>query len=137
MLIDSKITSGPAQGLALPGVARFNGRLGAHYTTALANGASLQLGGTARYTGTSYLDTARDIPPDFQDFLRRKQGGWVDVGLSAQLDFGRYALTILATNLLNSAANRFALGTPLLLAEREFTTPVRPRTIRLGWRLRY
>ena len=112
---------------SLPGTARFNGRLAAQYGFAASGRVDLSVSASARYTGRSNLGAG--------DILRRRQGDWLDVSLLLGAQVGRHQFTLGVTNLLDTAANRFALGTPLLLNERDFTTPVRPRTVRLGWEL--
>jgi outer membrane receptor protein involved in Fe transport len=113
----------------LPGTARFNGRLAAQYGFAASGRVDLSVSGSARYTGRSNLGAG--------DFLRRRQGDWLDVSLLLGAQVGRHQFTLGVTNLIDTAANRFALGSPLLLNERDFTTPVRPRTVRLGWELAF
>ncbi len=119
------LASGSA--VSLPGVARFNGRLAAHYSFAASNDWDLRLSLAGRYTGRSNLGAG--------DFLRRPQGDWLDLSLLVRADAGQHSFTLGVTNLLDTAANRFALGSPFALADREHTTPVRPRTIRLAWEL--
>ncbi len=60
------------------------------------------------------------------------QGNYGVVGLGARLGFSRFGLSLDITNLGDTRANSFAFGNPFGLAERNQTTPVRPRTIRLG-----
>ena len=42
-------------------------------------------------------------------------------------------VTLSLTNLFDGRGNRFALGSPFLLRERNQITPLQPRTIRLGF----
>jgi outer membrane receptor protein involved in Fe transport len=111
----------------IPGVARLNGRLAVHYSFAAADGSELRLSGAGRYTGRSNLGAG--------DFLRRPQGDWLDVSLLGQFRTGRHNFVLGITNLLDTDANRFALGSPLLIYQTEYVTPARPRTIRLGWEI--
>ena len=43
--------------------------------------------------------------------------------------------TLSVTNLLDEDGNRFALGSPFTLIEDAQMTPLRPRTVRLGWQI--
>ena len=112
-----------------PGVADFNGRLAAHYAFAASDRFNLRLSAAARYTGRSNLGAG--------DFLRRPQGDWLDLSLSLRVDSGRQSLLLSVTNLLDTDASRFALGSPFTLDQKDHTTPVRPRTVRLGWETRF
>lgn len=131
VLVDSKITSGPVKGNELPGVAPINARGSASYRFNPSWGGTLNLIASLRYTGKSYLDSGRTLPTA-EEFLRRPQGDWLDAELLAQARFQGLHVTLGVTNLFDSTANRFALGTPLLLHEEDFTAPVRPRTLRLA-----
>lgn len=121
------LASGPPA--PLPGVARFNGRLAAHYSFPATDEMDLRLSLAGRYTGRSNLGAG--------DFLRRPQGDWLDLSLLARADSGPHSFTLGVTNLFDTDASRFALGSPFALADREHTTPVRPRTVRLGYELHF
>jgi hypothetical protein len=41
------------------------------------------------------------------------------------------------TNLLDQTGNRFALGSPFTIAEQPQVTPLVPRTVRLGYEMRF
>ncbi|MBX3560894.1 MAG: TonB-dependent receptor [Sphingomonas sp.] len=113
----------------LPNVARVNFHLGAEYSAEIAPDAVLRLWSSARYAGTSRLG----IGP----ILGEKQGDWLDLGAGARLERGRHALTLGMTNLLDAEGNRFAMGSPFTLALRRQITPLRPRTLRVGWEVRF
>ena len=136
VLVDSEITSGPARGLPLPGVAKLNARAAVTYGFTPFPNALATVGLSGRYTGRSYLDTGI-TSPGFEEFLRKKQGNWLDVALTGQIAVGRLTASLDVSNLFDSKANRFALGTPLLMAQRDFVTPLRPRTARLGLAYRF
>jgi hypothetical protein len=53
------------------------------------------------------------------------------------MNTGAHSFRLGVTNLFDTLANRFALGSPLLLDRKEYNTPVRPRTFRLAWEFRY
>lgn len=113
----------------LPNVAKVNGRLGAQYETEVASGLQLRLAGSARYVGKSRLG----IGP----VLGELQGDWFDTRLSAELETGRFELSLVLSNLLDEQGNRFAFGSPFTLVESRQITPLRPRTVRLGLRTRF
>jgi outer membrane receptor protein involved in Fe transport len=113
----------------LPNVAAVNARIGAEYERALAHGLGLRLAASARYVGSSRLG----IGP----ILGEPQGGWLDTRLSLRLEAGRRALVLTVANLLDEEGNRFAFGSPFTLIERRQVTPLRPRTVRLGWETRF
>ncbi len=109
----------------LPNVADFSGRLGVSYSAALSEDAALSLAGWARYTGESRLGIGQ--------ILGVKQGDFFDTGLSASLDLGSRSIWLEASNIFNATGNRFALGSPFTLPFGDQITPLRPRTIRIGF----
>lgn len=111
----------------LPNVARVNARVGVNWRTQFSEGAQLQLFATARYVGRSRLGVS--------GILSQEQGDWFDVELGARATFGRGRLTVGVSNLLDTIGNRFAFGSPILLPEARQITPLRPRTLRVGWEL--
>ncbi|QTD55218.1 TonB-dependent receptor [Parasphingorhabdus cellanae] len=113
----------------LPNVADFSGRLGVSYTNALSDESDFSLSAWVRYTGESRLG----IGP----ILGVKQGDYVDTGLSANLDFGAHSFWLEGSNIFNARGNRFALGSPFILAFGKQITPLRPRTIRIGFDTRF
>lgn len=114
---------------ALPNVAEVGGRMGARYFLAITSALDLTLAADARYVGRSRLGIgpSLDIP----------QGRYVDSSASARIGTPRVGLTLSASNLLDAVGNRFSLGDPFGVAGRDQTTPLRPRTIRLGFDARF
>lgn len=117
------------EGAPLPNVARFSGRLGANYGLPVGQSSHLSLNAAARYTGRSRLG----IGP----ILGRDQGNWLDISFGARLDRGAHSVSLTLTNLLDEEGNRFALGSPFTVVDNEQITPLRPRTLRLGWQLAF
>lgn len=113
----------------LPNVADATARLGFAYSADLASGATLSLDGHARYVGQSTLG----IGP----ILERLQGDYLDTGLEARIGDRRRGISLALTNLLDSRGNRFALGSPFLIRDRDQITPLRPRSIRIGFDLNF
>jgi outer membrane receptor protein involved in Fe transport len=113
----------------LPNVARWNARLSAEYQHEIGAGAMFRIGGAGRYVGKSKLGIGA--------VLGEPQGNWFDLNLRARLELDRHAFTLDVTNLLDQAGNRFALGSPFTLIEHPQVTPLVPRTLRLGYELRF
>src|SRR5205085_4416644 len=113
----------------LPNVARVNARAGAEGRRAVAPGIDGRVTASARYVGKSRLG----IGP----LLGEEQGDWLDARLGVRLEGRRHAFSLGVTNLLDEKGNRFAFGSPFTLAEQAQITPLRPRTMRLGWELRF
>lgn len=119
-----RMLSYAGRSLTLPNVANLGGRLGIDYRTPLSDHVSLHLSGSARYVGKSRLGVG--------PILGRTQGDYVDTALTASLSRGPIQLSFSLTNLLDSSGNRFSLGTPFDLRG-DYTTPLRPRTLRIGF----
>lgn len=113
----------------LPNVADATARLGFAYSADLAAGGALSLTGHARYVGQSTLGVG--------PILDRLQGDYLDTGFEARIGDERRGVSIALTNLLDSRGNRFALGSPFLIRDRDQITPLRPRSIRLGFDLSF
>lgn len=113
----------------LPNIARLNGRLGVEYLTSISRRLSLLLFTSGRYVGKSSLGTGH--------VLGKEQGDWFDVSLGLRAKTHRHAFSLEITNLLDTVGNRFAVGSPYILDATDQRTPLRPRTVRLGWELRF
>ncbi|MFC4254977.1 TonB-dependent receptor domain-containing protein [Croceibacterium xixiisoli] len=109
----------------LPNVADATARVGFRYDMFLTQDYDLTLAGHARYVGQSTLG----IGP----VLEKLQGDYLDTGLDLRVGNDRRGLSLSLTNLLNSRGNRFALGSPFMLYDREQITPLRPRSVRIGF----
>lgn len=108
----------------LPNVPDFSGRIAIDYVRPLSARADLRVLGWARYVGRSRLG----IGPN----LGRDQGNYLDSGVEAQLGLGKVMAFLSVTNLFDSTGNRFALGSIPSFGSEEQTTPLRPRTLRVG-----
>ncbi|WP_114951106.1 TonB-dependent receptor domain-containing protein [Sphingosinicella terrae] len=134
LLNDSRVTNPQPSidivaGFPLPNVADFSARLAADYALTVGQDLDLHLSGAARYVGESRLGVGA--------LLGEPQGEYVDISLGARLERGPYGLSLTLTNLLDEVGNRFALGSPFTLIEQRQITPLRPRTLRLGWQMRF
>ena len=116
-------------GAPLPNVADFSGRLGADYATAIGDGLDLRLNAAARYVGKSRLGVGT--------VLGEAQGEYFDLSFGAAIDRGPHTLSLSVTNLLDEEGNRFAVGSPFTLLDQRQITPLRPRTLRVGWQTRF
>ena len=108
----------------LPNIPAAGARVDAHFRRALSSSVTLQLDAAARYIGHSQLGIG---PP-----IDITQGGFVEGQLGARLDFGRFGLSLDLDNVTDARGNRFSFGNPFTVADRMQTTPLRPRTIRIG-----
>lgn len=119
----------PGVGERLPNIADATGRIGFAYSAPVADKLDLTLNGFARYVGKSTLG----IGP----ILGRLQGDYLDTGMEIRIGSPRRGLSLSVTNLLDARGNRFALGSPFLIRDRDQITPLRPRTVRLGFDLNF
>jgi hypothetical protein len=46
-------------------------------------------------------------------------------------------VSLIISNLADERGNRFAFGSPFVLIEQRQITPLRPRSLRLGWGVRF
>lgn len=118
-----------APGDALPNVADISARASVDYRTDLGSGERLHLRGHARYMGQSTLGIGA--------MLGKPQGDYIDTAIDARLGDARRGISLSLTNLFDARGNRFALGSPFQLRDEEHLTPLRPRTIRLGFDLSF
>lgn len=109
----------------VPNIADVVARGAVKYEFAVSDSAQLSLAASVRYTGRSRLGVG--------PILGAPQGNYLDTRLSARLAFDGFAVTASVTNLTDEVGNRFALGTPFAVLSAEQITPLRPRTIRIGF----
>ena len=109
----------------LPNVADTSGRVGFAYIGDIGTDTQIELRGYARYIGQSTLGIGA--------ILGRAQGDYVDTGIDMRIGDDRRGLSLSLTNLLDSRGNRFALGSPFLIRDADHTTPLQPRSIRIGF----
>jgi iron complex outermembrane receptor protein len=84
-------------------------------------GADLTFRAALRYTGKTQAE------------LFSTQPAYTMVNVSTRLSVGRYGVSLEVTNIGDVRGNRFSLGNPLGRTEGLQTTPLRPRSIRLGF----
>jgi outer membrane receptor protein involved in Fe transport len=94
------------------------------YQWSVGRRSSLSVGASGTRVGRSVLGAG--------DLLDISQGRYTTVGARAGWHRGRVDWTLTGENLGNTRANVFAMGNPFALAMRDLSTPLRPRTVRLG-----
>ncbi|WP_174280615.1 TonB-dependent receptor, partial [Sphingomonas bacterium] len=87
------------------------------------------VGGSASYVGRSVLGAG--------DLLDISQGNYAVATVRAGWRWRRYELTLTVDNVTDQSANLFAMGNPFSLASRTLATPLRPRSLRLGGKVRW
>lgn len=118
---------GPARGsMRIPNIARVVTRAAIDWNHELGKGRSFEANAYARYVGRSRLG----VGPK----LGQEQGDYLDSGLVMRLSDERRAISLTVTNLTDAEGNRFAFGAPIETSAEQLT-PLRPRTIRLGFEL--
>jgi hypothetical protein len=112
------------QNRGLPDTPGFSGEVHAGYGWSGPLGFNPQVSTGARYVGRSVLGPGPQLDVS--------QGNYAvaDAALSARR--GGLALWLTVDNLLNSKANRFALGNPMLAYQRRGYVPLVPRTPAIG-----
>ncbi|MBV8686391.1 MAG: TonB-dependent receptor [Alphaproteobacteria bacterium] len=128
-LADSALRSSAAPVVAadersLPDIAEAGGRAGVRLERRLGPSARIGLDASVRYVGRSRLAVGAplDIP----------QGDYVVGDVGARLGLGRFGIALDVENATDARGNRFSYGNPFTVADRTQSTPLRPRTIRLG-----
>jgi len=109
----------------LPNIADVTGRVGFAYVTPISDWANFEASGYARYVGKSTLGVG--------PILGQRQGDYLDTGLEFRVGSRSRGISLALTNLLDKRGNRFALGSPFLVRDRNQITPLQPRTVRLGF----
>lgn len=106
----------------IPGVAM---AADAAYDLSPFNGADLTITAGVRYTGKAEAENLLGGPP-------LHQPAYTDVDAGARLAIGRYGLSLAVTNVADAQGNRFSLGDPVGATSGLQTTPLRPRSFRVG-----
>ncbi len=110
--------------MEIPNIARFVARAAIEWEHDLGRGWTLETNAYARYVGRSRLG----IGP----YLGEEQGEYLDSGLVLRAATERRAISLTVTNLTDEVGNRFAFGAPIATGAEQLT-PLRPRTVRLGF----
>jgi iron complex outermembrane receptor protein len=117
---------GPDSGrsMEIPNIARVVARGAVDWSKRLGADWRLEANAYARFVGRSRLG----IGP----FLGDEQGEYLDSGIVLRFAHPRRAISLSVTNLTDEVGNRFAFGAPIGTGADQIT-PLRPRTIRLGF----
>jgi iron complex outermembrane recepter protein len=116
-----------ARVLSVPNVANFNGRAAITFRHDMADGSDVIIAASTRYVGKSRLG----IGP----VLGTEQGGYLQSNLGFKWERRQSDLFVNVTNLFDAIGNRYALGTPFALPDGDEYTPLRPRTVMIGFNL--
>jgi iron complex outermembrane recepter protein len=111
--------------LSVPNVANFSGRAGVNYRQPFYGDGYLVFAASSRYVGKSRLG----IGP----VLGAEQGGYLQTNLGLKWERSQSDFFLNISNLFNAVGNRYALGTPFALPDGDEFTPLRPRTIMVGF----
>ena len=114
--------------MQVPNIAHVAARTGFSWTGELGDNLQMAANGWVSYIGRSRLG----IGPE----LGAAQGDYLDSGINLRVGTQRSGVTLGVTNLANARGNRFSLGTPFSTGRSE-VTPLRPRTVRLGFDTRF
>jgi outer membrane receptor protein involved in Fe transport len=114
----------------LPNVARDTVAASLDYSHAIDDGHDLTVGVSINHVGRSVLGSGSTLS-------HIEQGGYWLVSSGADLRLGVSAISIDIVNLLDSSADSFAFGTPTFQYDNAQLTPLRPRTVRIGFRHRF
>jgi iron complex outermembrane receptor protein len=109
----------------LPNVAGSGARFAAQYRASVSPGIDLSVEGALRYVGPSRLGLGTP--------LELAQGDYLDARIGARLDFGRVGVSLDVDNVADVRGNRFAFGNPFSVGNGAQLTPLRPRTVRIGF----
>lgn len=109
----------------LPNIARWGARIGVGWTQSLGTDGRLLVRGSARYFGPSFLGVG--------NMLDIKQGNYIDTAFDIRLEHRSIGVTLGLTNLFNADQNRFSYGNPFTVTQGLQETPLRPRTVRIGF----
>jgi outer membrane receptor protein involved in Fe transport len=115
-------------GMKIPNIARVVARGAIDWQTWLGGDWTLETNAYARYVGRSRLGVGQH--------LGEQQGEYLDSGLILRASDKRRAVSLTVTNLTDEVGNRFAFGAPIATGADQIT-PLRPRTVRLGFELSF
>lgn len=108
-----------------PNIPEAGGRAAIRYQRSLGGGLDLSARAAIRYVGRSFLGAS---PP-----LDLKQGRYAIGDGQLRIGSDGRGVRLSIDNLFNVLANRFAYGNPFSVADGRQITPLRPRTIRIGF----
>lgn len=115
--------------VTLPNVPRDGIRSSLEWRRETRSGVMFSGNASLRYVGKSFLGPAPtlDIP----------QGKYFTGDIGLRLDFARFGVSLDIRNVGNTRGNTFSFGNPFGVSARDQLTPLRPRTVRLGFDMRF
>jgi len=113
----------------LPNVAEDGARIAANWRAKFASGTTLASEVSLRYVGESRLGVG--------PLLDFRQGNYLVADIGARLDLGKIGFSLNIANLTDVRGNSFAFGNPFTLAQGNQITPLRPRSLRIGFDARF
>ncbi|MFL6779369.1 MAG: TonB-dependent receptor domain-containing protein [Sphingomicrobium sp.] len=116
------------ESMEIPNIARVVARGAIDWSKKLGGDWTLDTNVYARYVGRSRLGVG--------PHLGEEQGQYIDSGLILRASDRRRAVSLTVTNLTDEIGNRFAFGAPIATGADQIT-PLKPRTVRLGFELAY
>jgi outer membrane receptor protein involved in Fe transport len=119
---------GGGDSMRIPNIARIVARGSIDWRRDIGGGRTFEANAYARYVGRSRLGVG--------PHLGQEQGDYVDSGMVLRLADDRKAVSLSVTNLTDEIGNRFAFGAPVATSADQIT-PLRPRTVRLGFELAF
>ena len=120
----AQLAASEAGSMEIPNIARVVARGAIEWRYDLPGDWQLETNAYARYVGRSRLGVGQH--------LGEEQGQYVDSGLVLRASDQRRTISLTVTNLTDEVGNRFAFGAPIATGADQLT-PLRPRTIRLGF----
>jgi outer membrane receptor protein involved in Fe transport len=118
------VIGGDGGSMEIPNIARVVARGAVEWHRNLGGDWKLETNAYARYVGRSRLGVGQH--------LGEEQGQYIDSGLILRASGRQRAVSLTITNLTDEVGNRFAFGAPIATGADQLT-PLRPRTIRLGF----
>ncbi|HEY0412771.1 MAG TPA: TonB-dependent receptor [Allosphingosinicella sp.] len=109
---------------SLPNIAEAGARAGIRAERRLGATARLGADASVRYVGRSRLGIGAP--------LDTPQGDYIATDMGLRLGVGRLGISLDVENVTDVRGNRFSYGNPFTVANRMQTTPLRPRTVRMG-----
>jgi iron complex outermembrane receptor protein len=128
-LIGTETAVANASSITLPNIPQDGVRIGSQWRFELARDVTLTSEASARYVGQSHLGAT---PP-----LNVTQGQYLVSAIGARLYFAHFGISLDISNIGDARANTFAFGNPFGLSRQNQITPLRPRTVRLGFDARF
>jgi outer membrane receptor protein involved in Fe transport len=109
---------------SLPNISEAGARAGIRAERRLGSSAKLGADASVRYVGRSRLGIGAP--------LDTPQGDYVAGDAGLRLALGQVGISLDVENVTDVRGNRFSYGNPFTVANRMQTTPLRPRTVRMG-----